>query len=374
MKSWKRLRLMNWQIKRDLHLHSYFIILTFFNLIFFFILGLHFGIDLIQSDSFFLKFSKLNEFKIQSNGSLLTQAPQPEHLDPKLYRTSWSSLEREISPIEFDVIEPIDDQNGKGIGWTIVFIHGLGSQNSSHGYQWREYLLSTMYKPTDSKLIGNLTGLKFILPKASIIPITVYSDLQSKEDERPGWFDIKDWRDLNFLEDEKSLRESCIQISSILLNQIRQSKIEMKKTIIAGFSQGAVMALLTTLALFEPPAATLMLSGYLPLPFRLPLLSSTQPEFYKSTSLYWIHGTEDNVLNYNSGKSGFNLLNRILPSGFNQSKFKTISALDHGFSVDQRLIVLNWIERIVTNQSNGEFDQSLDNLIQLENPIDDPRY
>ncbi|EGF97818.1 uncharacterized protein MELLADRAFT_114057 [Melampsora larici-populina 98AG31] len=252
-KAWNRLKAMSWRFTSWLETHT-----SLVNMIMFFMLGTNFGPELVYREYFFSQFSTNNNLNVQSAGSILTQAPLPEHLDPQLYRASWSNSETNISPIEFDVIEPLDDQNGKGIGWTIVFIHGLGSPNSSHGYQWREYLLSTIYRPPNSKKIGNLTGLRFILPKAPIIPITVYSD-QPNQGKRPGWFDIKDWRDLNYLEDEEALRKSCVQISDVISNQIRESKMEMKKTIIAGFSQGAVMSLLTTLALFEPPAATLML-------------------------------------------------------------------------------------------------------------------
>lgn len=368
-----KLKAISWRFKSWLGKHSSFIFSSLISTLVFFLLGTKFGPELLYRQYFFTQFSTPNSVKFPSPGSILTQAPTPEHLDPQLYRASWTTSESNLRPIDFDVIEPIDDQNGKGIGWTIVFIHGLGSSNSSHGYQWREYLLSPLDRPPNSQRIGNLTGLRFILPKAPIIPITVYSD-QPNQGERPGWFDIKDWRDLNYLEDEQRLRESCIQISAVIYSQIRQSKMQMKKTIIAGFSQGAVMSLLTTLALFEPPAATLMLSGYLPLPFRLPLLLSTNPEFYKSTTLYWIHGTQDNVLNYNSAKSGYNLLQRITQDGFNRSKFKTLSGLDHGFSDNERIVVINWIQRIVVNQSDGEFDEGLDNLIQPENSIDDPKY
>lgn len=248
-----------------------------------------------------------------SPGDLLNPVPPVEHLIPDLYRSNWSSSKNMISKLDYDLIEPIDPQNGKGSGWTIVFIHGLGAPNASHAYQWRESLLSTLHRPPNYEPIGNLTGLRFLFPKAPIMPITVYGH-EPRGGERPGWFDIKDWRDLNYLEDEEGLRESCILISNILHEQIRTSKMDLNKTIIAGFSQGkssafemiigslsifqstldcllmnaitqawvlkyldrlfffllwfqsfvgAVMALLLSLSLFEPPAATLLLVSYL---------------------------------------------------------------------------------------------------------------
>lgn len=115
-----------------------------------------------------------------------------------------------------------------------------------------------------------------------------------------------------------------------------------------------------------------MKSAYLPLPFRLPLLLSPDPDFYRSTSLYWMHGTEDNVLVYNSAKSGFRLLQNLSKqSSFARSKFKTFPSMQHGFSSDEMIVVTNWIEGIVDRNSQGEFDDLLDNLIQPENQYDD---
>ncbi|KAG0147626.1 hypothetical protein CROQUDRAFT_42499 [Cronartium quercuum f. sp. fusiforme G11] len=311
-----------------------------------------------------------SNFTPYSAGSVLNPAPPPEHLIPELYRANWSNPNLDLPPLDYDVLEPVDTQNGKGRGWTVVFIHGLGAQNASHAYQWRDVLLSTLRRPPNYQRIGDLTGLRFIFPKAPVIPITVYSD-QPRGGERPGWFDIKDWRDLNYLEDEERLRQSCIQISTVIIEQVKDSKMQIDKTIIAGFSQGAVIALLLSLTLFEPPSATLILSAYLPLPFRLPLLLSPIPDFYRSTSLYWIHGTDDNVLMYNAAKYGFRLLQSLSKEAFGRAKFKTFPGLQHGFSSDEIIVVTNWVEGIVDRNSQGAYDDLLDNLIQPENYIDD---
>ncbi|KAH9810445.1 Phospholipase/Carboxylesterase-domain-containing protein [Melampsora americana] len=336
-------------------------------------LGAHLGPRLLHRSNSLLHSSSSTTLNVTLLGSELNPPPPPEHLVSQIYRSDWTLKKPGITPLEFDVLEPIDPRQGKGIGWTVVFLHGLGSVNSTHGYQWRETILSTLNRPLDQQKIGNLSGLRFILPKAPVIPITVYSN-EPKGGERPGWFDIKDWRDLNYLEDEEGLKRSCIQIASIIIEQIKGSKMQMNKTIIAGFSQGAVMSLLTSLLLFEPPAATLILSGYLPLPFRLPLLLSSTPGFYQSASLYWIHGTKDNVLNYNAAKSGFQLFQSISHEAFGRAKFKTLPGLDHGFSEDEAIVVTNWIEGIVDRNTQGEFDEVLDNLIQPENQIDDLQY
>lgn len=369
---WTQRNVIFWSFASWLWDHRFVLLclsITFFSS---FILGAHVGPRLHHRSNSLLPASPTT-LNVTLLGSKLNPPPPPEHLVSQLYRADWTVTKPGITSLDFDVLEPIDPTQGKGRGWTVVFLHGLGSVNSTHGYQWRETLLSTLRRPPNQQTIGNLSGLRFILPKAPVIPITVYSD-QPNGGERPGWFDIKDWRDLNYLEDEEGLKRSCIQISTVIVEQIKESKMQMNSTIIAGFSQGAVMSLLTSLSLFEPPAATLILSGYLPLPFRLPLLLSPVPGFYRSTSLYWIHGTIDSVLNYNSAKSGFQLFQKIALEAFGRAKFKTLPGLDHGFSEDEAMIVTNWIEGIVDRNTGGEFDEVLDNLIQPENQIDDLQY
>ncbi|EGG07115.1 uncharacterized protein MELLADRAFT_86058 [Melampsora larici-populina 98AG31] len=209
---------------------------------------------------------------------------------------------------------------------TVVFIHGLDSPDSSHGHKWQGTFLSTLQQPLEPLSIRNLTDLRFILPEGRIIPITVYSD-QPNGGARPGWFNINDWRDLNYLEDEDGLRRSRIQISTIIAEQVRESKMQMNKIIIAGFD--------------EAPRCNI---------------------------------DADEVLTYNAAKAGFNFLQRISQAAFGRAKFNTITGLAHGFSENEKIAVTNWIEGIVDQDTRGEFDDSLDSLVQPENELDDPQH
>ncbi|KAG0140182.1 hypothetical protein CROQUDRAFT_665549 [Cronartium quercuum f. sp. fusiforme G11] len=305
-------------------------------------------------------------------GGLGLIAPAKESLEPLLYRRNWTSSNDGISPLDYDVIEPLSPGVGKGKGWTVVFIHGLGALNASHGWQWRDFLLSKHSISNTQSQIGKLDGLRFIFPKAPIRPITVF-DGSENHGSRPGWFDVKDWRDLNFLEDEEGLRESCIGIAMILSEQIRLGLMKMEWTIIAGFSQGAVMALILTLVLARGPSATLMLSAYLPLPFRLPMLNAVDEKAYNETSLYWLHGVQDEVLTYNSAKGGFKLLEMLFGQKFKRMKFKSFPNLTHSFNIEEVLVVTNWIELMVDRKSEGEFDQEFDQVLVPENELDDFR-
>lgn len=164
--------------------------------------------------------------------------PAKESFSPETYRASWTTAQADpnLTPLEYDVVEPVMDENvQRGQNWTIIFLHGLGDHNSSNGYQWRSYLLSNLSIISSSQLkaLGSLSGLRFIFPKATNLPISVYEN-----EIRPAWFDIHDWNDLNHLEDEIGLRESCLKISKIIEDQISLGFMKMENTILVGFSQG----------------------------------------------------------------------------------------------------------------------------------------
>jgi len=295
--------------------------------------------------------------------------PPRERFTSSEYRANWTSPHPDVPKVAYDFIPPLDSNNGRGLGWTVMFIHGLGSLNASDGYQWRDALLSTYRDPLSNKSFGGLTGLKFLLPKAPVKPVTVYSALKN-QGARPRWFDIKDWRDLHYLEDEEGLRQSIIGLSTILNDEVLSGRVQLNQTIIAGFSQGAVMSVLLTLTLPQPPAACIMMSGYLPLPLRLADLRSPSPAEYKATSFYWLHGTDDAVLRYNQARAGMKLFSALFSDSFRRGKFKTFPGLRHGFNPDEEQVASNYIDGMVSRNTGGLFDSSFDTMIQPENEGD----
>ncbi|PLW16797.1 hypothetical protein PCANC_15386 [Puccinia coronata f. sp. avenae] len=301
--------------------------------------------------------------------SVPSTIPPREQFTPSEYRANWTKPTQGVSAVAFDVIPPLDQNNGRGFGWTVFFIHGLGDYNASASYHWRESLLASYLDPLAGNSFGNLTGLQFIFPKAHVRPVTVYS-AQKNQGARPGWFDIKDWSDLYHLEDEEGLRQSAIGLSTILKDEALAGRIQLNQTIIAGFSQGAVMSILLTLALPQPPAACIMMSGYLPLPLRLVDLGSSSPAAYKKTSFYWLHGTNDAVLKYNQARSGMKLFSALFSDKFLRGKFKTFLGLQHGFNADEEKVASNYIDGIVSRNTGGLFDSSFDAYIEPENEGD----
>ncbi|KAH9818785.1 Phospholipase/Carboxylesterase-domain-containing protein [Melampsora americana] len=249
----------------------------------------------------------------------------------------------------------------------MIFLHGLSDLNLTQSYTFKNYLDSNLFlNPLNHQEIGQLNGLTYIFPKAPLRPITVFDHQPTR-----GWFDIKDWRDLNFLEDEDGLRDSSIKISMMIKGLMDEGKIKMDFTILAGFSQGAVMSFLLTLVLPQAPFATLIMSGYPPLPFRWPLLTSSNQNQYLNTRIYFLHGERDEVLNYNQSKFGFKLFQSIFHLKFKHLKFKSFPNLSHRFSLEELIVVGNWIEGIVKDKSEGGFDEEFDQDLVPENELDD---
>jgi phospholipase/carboxylesterase len=123
-------------------------------------------------------------------------------------------------------------------------------------------------------------------PNAPIMPVTINGGYQM-----PAWYDILG-PDLAKREDEAGLRASLAAIEALLARE-KARGIPAERIVIAGFSQGCAMALLTGLRHAERLAGIVALSGY------LPLAATTAAERSAAnahTPIFMAHGQQDNVV------------------------------------------------------------------------------
>jgi phospholipase/carboxylesterase len=107
----------------------------------------------------------------------------------------------------------------------------------------------------------------------------------------PAWYDIVG-ADLVKREDEAGLRQSRAVLDA-LIDKEKARGIPAKRIVIAGFSQGCAMALMTGLRHAERLAGIVGMSGY------LPLAATTQVERHGAnhdTPIFLGHGVADNVV------------------------------------------------------------------------------
>lgn len=175
------------------------------------------------------------------------------------------------SPAPLQVIEA---QTGEQPTATILIMHGLGADG-------RDFL------PVAEQLdLSSVGPVRFLFPSAPSLPVTINGGYVM-----PAWYDILG-TDLVRREDEAGLRESQTAINALIDHEITRG-IAAKRIVVAGFSQGCAMALMTGLRFDQRLAGIAALSGY------LPLAASTAAE--RSTAnadvpIFMAHGSRDGVV------------------------------------------------------------------------------
>jgi len=170
---------------------------------------------------------------------------------------------------------------------SMVFLHGLG--DTGHGWAG---ILNTI-RPDH---------LKVICPTAPVIPITLNLGFRM-----PAWFDVESLEHLEEECDIDGMQRSADTVYEIVEDEIR-SGIPSDRIIIGGFSQGAALALYSTLHYEKPLAACIALSTFFP-EARLP-----DPQFLhnKEIPFFQAHGESDNILPVQYGINTSKILKQFL--------------------------------------------------------------
>ncbi|CAE6527363.1 unnamed protein product [Rhizoctonia solani] len=206
---------------------------------------------------------------------------------------------------------------------TIIFSHGLGDTGDG-------------WKPVATMLASQFPHVKWVLPHAPVIPITINSGL-----EMPGWFDLYSLGKSDDKEDEEGLLRS-----SGLINQLvgaeNAAGIPNERIVIGGFSQGAALSLVHGLTSEKKYAGLAILSGWFPMRKRLQTLLSASAT---STPIFWGHGTADPVVPYKFGKMSADHMQSNL--GFTNLQFNSYEKMAH--SADQQEIVDlgAWLRKVI---------------------------
>ncbi|MDQ6972598.1 MAG: alpha/beta hydrolase fold domain-containing protein, partial [Mariprofundaceae bacterium] len=132
----------------------------------------------------------------------------------------------------------------------VIWLHGLGAD----GHDFEPIVPQLGLKPE--------ARIRFVFPHAPSIPVTLNGGYIM-----PAWYDIKQ-TDLGIEHDEAGVAESTRSIR-MLIEQQEMHGIAASRIVLAGFSQGAAMALHVGLRQAEALAGIIALSGYLLFPERL---------------------------------------------------------------------------------------------------------
>jgi phospholipase/carboxylesterase len=172
------------------------------------------------------------------------------------------------------VLDTIDITTGEDPTASIIVLHGLGADGND-------------FVPIAQELdLAAAGSVRYVFPHAPVMPVTVNNGYRMR-----AWYDILGV-DLARREDEAGLRNSQAAVEELIAREVRRGT-PSHRIVLAGFSQGCAMTLLTGLRHKERLAGLMGLSGY------LPLANTTMAERSDAnalTPIFLAHGRQDGVV------------------------------------------------------------------------------
>jgi phospholipase/carboxylesterase len=171
-------------------------------------------------------------------------------------------------------LQVLEAQTGENPVATVLILHGLGADG-------RDFL------PVAEQLdLSSVGPVRFIFPNAPVMPVTINGGYQM-----PAWYDILG-ADLTQRQDEAGLRHSQLAIDA-LIEREKSRGIASHRIVLAGFSQGCAMTLMTGLRHHDRLAGLLCMSGYLPLADKT---AAERSPANQDVPIFMAHGTRDPVV------------------------------------------------------------------------------
>ncbi|KAK5576400.1 hypothetical protein RB653_007543 [Dictyostelium firmibasis] len=208
---------------------------------------------------------------------------------------------------------------------TVIFLHGL--MDTGKGWETPIQMI---------KSIGGLDHIKFILPTAPSIPISI-----NHGNVGTAWFNVMSLNP-GSQEDSIGLEKSMKQIEQLIEEEIKNG-IGADRIILGGFSQGGAMTLFTGYQSKYKVAALISLSGFSP---SLSLPSKIKPE-NKDIPCTMFHGTDDKVVNFKWGELSFKSFSKV---GVTNNQFIPIQNLGHSANEFELKQVHDLIEKYLPNK------------------------
>ncbi len=212
-------------------------------------------------------------------------------------------------------------ETGQNPDSTVIWLHGLGADG--HDF---EPIVPQLGLPGD-------LAVRFIFPHAPSIPVTLNGGYIM-----PAWYDIKQ-TDFGIEHDHQGILNSARDIQ-MLIEQEEMHGIPANRIVLAGFSQGAAMALHVGLRQTEKLAGIMALSGYLLLPEQTDQFTTTA----KNTPLFMAHGIHDPVVPYELGDNSRRKLKTL---GFSIQWHSY--PMEHNVCPEEIRHIGAWVNTVLTN-------------------------
>lgn len=207
---------------------------------------------------------------------------------------------------------------------SVIWLHGLGA--SGHDF---EPIVAELSLP------DNLP-VRFIFPHAPMRSVTINNGVVMR-----AWYDIFDTQ-FDRKVDIDSIYQSAQMVEDLIEYEIDQG-ISSDRIILAGFSQGGVIALHAGLRCERQLAGILSLSAYLP---TKDSLTEEQSKANRSVPIMMAHGLYDPVVPYSLGMKAKEYLSTY---GYHID-WKEYS-IEHSVCQEEVKDIRTWIMKVLSSQS-----------------------
>ncbi|HHO53522.1 MAG TPA: carboxylesterase [Deltaproteobacteria bacterium] len=179
-----------------------------------------------------------------------------------------------------DYLPCIEHTPGVPAEGSVIWLHGLGASGSD-------------FSPLVPHL--GLPRIRFVFPHAPTAPVTI-----NQGHVMPSWYDIRSLdHDRPDREDPAGVQASATAIGALIQREISRG-LPHSRIVLAGFSQGAAMALHVGLRRREPLAGLVVLSGYVVL---ADTWSTEITSEALTTPVFFGHGRDDEVVPIEGGRA-----------------------------------------------------------------------
>jgi phospholipase/carboxylesterase len=180
-------------------------------------------------------------------------------------------------------MDAIQLETGPNPQAAVIWLHGLGAD----GHDFEPIVPELeLEKP-----------VRFVFPHAPIRPVTINQGMRMR-----AWYDILQLG--GGPEDEAGLRASQRLTEELILAQ----GLPANRIVLAGFSQGGAIVLLTGLRYAERLAGVMELSTYLPLASTLPTERSAAN---RETPIFMAHGRHDDLIPMHRAQASRDYLQKL---------------------------------------------------------------
>ncbi len=179
------------------------------------------------------------------------------------------------------MLDCLEHTPGDGADRSVIWLHGLGASGND-------------FAPLVPHI--DLPRTRFVFPHAPARPVTVNGGYVM-----PAWYDILTMDRGPGREPERDVRQAAALIEALIARE-HERGVSSERIVLAGFSQGAAMALHVGLRHPQRLAGLMVLSGYLVLDDRL---DAETHAANADTPMFFGHGSRDDVVPMAGGRHAF---------------------------------------------------------------------